>query len=248
MPPRRDHAHVFDGPRIGLILCVLGSWLSAGTALSQPTATHPRSRLSYEVRTQIFAPSIRRSRIEATTGSRNDGGPALYFSPGLGLRLIADQGHALLLEGEYRFQVSPLISTDGTTQTPLRFGVAYAGYAFRFVARGPRNFRRTRRWAISPHVAIAAGAAEVRDDYPPNGIPPRSPTVGARAGLDLDIHIGRAFVGWQFSYEFLHHTRGTLTRSSFFVWNILPLFRVGVNLGRSVGPKPQSGRASADPR
>ncbi|MEM8607960.1 MAG: hypothetical protein AAGF92_12690 [Myxococcota bacterium] len=165
-----------------------------------------------------------------------------FWIPTLGLRIVAMKGHALLLDGEYRVELGPVISTDGRDPVLLRFGVAHLGYAYRFIARGPRNASRKRRWAISPHVALALGAARARDDYPESGIPKRSPTVGVRAGLNLDVHVRRVFLGWCFSYEVLRHTKGSLERSSFFTWSVLPLFRIGVNLGR-----PVTGRRSHHP-
>lgn len=184
---------------------------------------------SYELRAQVFTPSYRLSRFNTTNRYTDDTSRDLYFSPGLGFRVVAKRGHALLVDGEYRFPSNIAISLDGRVYAPIRFGVAHLGYAYRFWAGRSRTPRRVRRWAITPHVALSSGAAQKRDGETVSGVPPRAPVIGARTGVDLDIHMGRVFLGWTFSYEYLHHTRGTLTQSNFFVWNLLPLLRIGVN-------------------
>lgn len=59
----------------------------------------------------------------------------------------------------------------------------------------------------------------------------RSPVVGARFGLDIDLYIKRFFMGWTLAYDFLKHTKGPLRVSDFFSWNVIPVFAIGVALG-----------------
>ncbi|MEM7135005.1 MAG: hypothetical protein AAF500_00420 [Myxococcota bacterium] len=194
----------------------------------------PRADASYETRGQIFAPSIRLSHFEATNRYTDDTARDFYFSPGVGFRVASPLGHALLVDGEYRFPGNIAVSLDARDYAPIRFGVIHLGYAFRYLAGRSRVPRRRRRWTITPHLSLSTGAARKRDSETVSGVPLRSPVVGARVGVDLDVHIRRVFFGWSFGYEYLRHTRGTLTRSNFFIWNVLPLLRIGVNFGRSI--------------
>ncbi|MGB5809676.1 MAG: hypothetical protein WBG86_04045, partial [Polyangiales bacterium] len=146
---------------------------------------------------------------------------------------------AWLLDGEYRLDTD----FDGIfdeTHYPITFGVAHAGYAYRYVAGRRRQSSRVRVWTITPHASVAAGAARSTANVYMPVIPTRSPVVGARVGLDLDLHVNRFFLGCSLAYEFLHHTRGPLTRSNFFSWNVVPVFHMGVNFGRRVRrPQPR---------
>ncbi|MGB5809094.1 MAG: hypothetical protein WBG86_01115 [Polyangiales bacterium] len=186
--------------------------------------------LSYELRAELFSASNRWSHITQPFIDDDIAARSLYFTVGLGLRVFTERGHGLLLDGQYRFDSD----FDGVAQEqsePVRFGVAHVGYAYRYVAR--RSLRSRRTWAITPHGALSGGAAIGEfDDI--DGIPRRSPVFGARVGIDFDLHIHRFFLGWGLSYEILRHTKGVMTRSSFFAWSVIPIFRMGVNFGRRI--------------
>lgn len=188
---------------------------------------------SYEVRADLLPVSYRWSHIREPFYRADIAGRSLYFNVGLGLRTISTEGHGVLIDGQYRIDGD----WDGLSQEDeylIRFGVTHLGYAYRYVGRRSLNPRRA--WAITPHAALSAGVASKfgyvrgRDDV----ISDRSPVLGARVGVDFDLHVQRFFLGWGVSYEILHHTKGALTRSSFLAWNVIPILRVGVNFGRRV--------------
>jgi hypothetical protein len=51
-------------------------------------------------------------------------------------------------------------------------------------------------------------------------------------GVNVDLHINRFFMGWALAYEGLAHLSGGPLKSSQFVaWTLIPVFRLGVDLG-----------------
>ncbi|MEM7135004.1 MAG: hypothetical protein AAF500_00415 [Myxococcota bacterium] len=213
----------------------------APTALAETAAVGPevateraRPRFSYEVRAQIFNPSYRWSDVGSLEYPHTIGAKSLYFSPGLGFRLISAAGHAVIVDGDYRFDADFDGYATVEDSFPIRFGVAHAGYAYRHITRLRPPSARRRSWTVAPHAAFSAGVARKMAYRGLDGIPGRSPVIGARVGLDLDLHFRSFFLGWSLSYEFLHHISGGLTRSNFLTWNFIPLFRMGVNFGRKV--------------
>jgi len=88
-------------------------------------------------------------------------------------------------------------------------------------------------------------ARQRRAGYTPLAKPPGARSgasfpcvVGFRVGFDIDLHLQRCFLGWGFSYEYLAHTRGSIRYSHFLAWNLIPVFRMGVVIGRRVQRQP----------
>lgn len=212
--------------------------LATGAA---PTSAQPPAdpSVSFELRAQLFSPSYRWSNDLYDFGqgelhAAEVAERSLYFSPGLGLRVFSSRQHGLLVDGEYRFDSDlDVIFLDMEDTYRIRFGVAHVGYAYRYVIRPPRRPER-RAWALTPHVSLAAGRARKLDYLSHELIPERSPVVGVRVGVDLDLHVQRFFVGWSLRYEYLRHTKGELRYSHFLSWNAIPFFRIGADIGRRV--------------
>ncbi len=59
--------------------------------------------------------------------------------------------------------------------------------------------------------------------------------------MNVDLHVDRFFFGWAVEYEGLKHLSGTPLDSSHFIrWTLIPVFRIGVDLGpkiQSLNPK-----------
>ncbi|MEM7138026.1 MAG: hypothetical protein AAF500_15705 [Myxococcota bacterium] len=219
-----------------LLVTSLASTASADTTSGDaevPTEV-PGASFSYELRAQVFSPSYRWSDVDALGYPYNIAAKSLYFSSGLGLRVVHRSGHAFFVDGDYRFDSD----VDGwfghEDEYRVRFGTAHAGYGYRHVADRRRPNGRIRVWTITPNGTLSAGVATTDRSAYREAIPSHSPVVGARVGVDLDLHLSRFFFSWSFSYEYLHHTRGSLTHSNFLAWNVIPVFRMGVNLGRRV--------------
>jgi len=153
------------------------------------------------------------------------------------VRFYPKNGHGALVDVDYRIDVD----ADGWHANSgffvTDFLVAHAGYAYRRIIESPHKFRRF-AWAFTPHVSLAAGAAftQRREGY--DWTQEQSPVVGGRLGVDVDLHIRRFFMGWTFRYEFLAHTKGSLSRSNFIAWNIVPVLAIGAVLGRPAHPRP----------
>ena len=131
---------------------------------------------------------------------------------------------------------------DPCPSSKIEYGVVHAGYAYRHIVKSPRGPRR-RFWAFTPHLSLAAGWA--KNDPAAFGIPERSPAIGGRLGFDIDLHFGRWFMGWSIRYEGLTQTQGPVGLSHFFSWNAIPIFQMGVDLGRT---PPGTGRPDGYPR
>ncbi|MEM9727734.1 MAG: hypothetical protein AAF997_04060 [Myxococcota bacterium] len=186
---------------------------------------------SYEIRAEVLPASYRWSRITEPFPQAYVANGSLYFNLGLGLRAIAETGHGILVDGAYRLDAD-FDGINAEESFPIRFSVGHVGYAFRYVGR--RSLRDHRAWAITPHAALSAGVARKLAFPGLTELPTRSAVVGARIGVDFDLHVHRFFLGWSVSYEVLRHTKGVLTRSQFLAWNFIPILRIGVNFGRRV--------------
>ena len=54
-------------------------------------------------------------------------------------------------------------------------------------------------------------------------------------GVSVDLHIERFLMGWALEYEGLGHVRGAPLELTHFVqWTLVPVFRIGVDLGPTV--------------
>jgi hypothetical protein len=162
----------------------------------------------------------------------------LYFGPGVGVRVFIKQPHhGLIVDFDY------MVDTDVDSVNKLSvwktdFAVARVGYAYRFI----RHANDKMTWAFTPHASLSAGGTINRDE--PNLPGPieeafsaRSAVVGGRVGVNVDLHINRFFMGWAVAYEGLKHISGApLGGSHLLKWTLVPVFRIGVDLG----PKIQS--------
>jgi hypothetical protein len=85
-------------------------------------------------------------------------------------------------------------------------------------------------WAFTLHGSLSTGASINRTasgDYDFSAA-----VLGGRVGVNVDIHIKRFFMGWAFAYEGLAHlSLGPLKSSQFVAWTLVPVFRIGVDLG-----------------
>jgi hypothetical protein len=162
---------------------------------------------------------------------------SLYVVPALGVRFYPKNSHGVLVDVDYRLDLDVdsdaefLCIFDCPPQLWTEFVVAHAGYAYRYVIR-PRESGRL-AWTLTPHASVAAGASYTEGSERFNQRE-QSAVVGARFGLDIDLHIKRFFMGWTLRYEILKHTRRPLHVSHFFAWNVIPVFAMGVVLGGKV--------------
>jgi len=212
---------------------LLASWLgSSDVAL----ASADDRELSTEIRAGLFSASYRWSNsLPDSTPVVGYAERSLYFVPSLGARFYPKGGHGALVELDYRLDsdtdsVCLVFCPPDPPSFRIDFLVAHAGYAYRHIVVS-RKRPEQRAWAFTPHASLAVGGAF--SERAVAGVPSRSPVVGGRAGFDIDWHIGHFFAGWSFSYEILAHTRGSIHRSQFFDWNLIPLFRIGGVIGRT---------------
>ncbi len=214
-------------------VCVVAASLAVPAAAEDPS-------LSTEIRFALFPASYRWSNGLPPAGEYAE--RSLYFSPSLGARLFPRGEHGATVELDYRIDSdtdSFCINVFGTTVCPPSFRIdfvtVHVGYAYRHIVHS-RKKPHKRAWAFTPRVSFATGAALSRAVAA--GVRRSSPLVGVRAGIDIDFHVERFFLGWGFSYEYLAHTRGAIRYSHFFAWNLIPVFRMGVTIGRRVQKKP----------
>ena len=197
--------------------------------------------LSTELRIGLFPASYRWSNDLPPGGQFAE--RSLYFSPSLGARFYPRGKHGATIELDYRIDSDPdsfcldFFGTDACGPGfQIEFVTVHAGYAYRHIVH-PRKKPYKRAWAFTPHVSLATGAALSRR-LVAAGVRRSSPVVGGRVGFDIDLHLERFFFGWGLSYEVLAHTRGSIRYSHFFTWNLIPVFRLGVVIGRRVQKEP----------
>ena len=206
-----------------------------------------RSSLSTELRFRLFTTAYRWSSYRPEDANLPDTGRrSLYLVPSIGARFYPKHGHGVLVDVEYRTDIDLdsdsgfLCIFDCPPTLWTEFAVAHAGYAYRYVIPSHKQGRLT--WTVTPHASVAAGASfsHVSSPFRQSS---RSPVVGARFGLDIDLHIKRFFMGWTLRWEILSHTKGVLRLSHFLSWNVVPVFAIGGVIGRKV----QAGGAAGAP-
>ncbi|MEM8609861.1 MAG: hypothetical protein AAGF92_22380 [Myxococcota bacterium] len=166
------------------------------------------------------------------------GGGGFYWVPSLEARLYTESGHGAIVGVDYRLDLDILGDCvvgpcDDVPNVDVDYFVAHVGYAYRFV-RHPRRAPQTRAWTFTPYARMSAGLAffDARRLPPGTTVVNRSPVVGGGVGFDIDFHIQRFFFGWSITYDLLFHTRGSVSRSNFFRFNVVPVAMLGVTLGR----------------
>jgi hypothetical protein len=239
---------------LGFVLAVavfgLANGLAHGAAAqgvvpSEHTAD--ASSFSSELRFRIFTNAFRWSSYTSEVASLPDSGApgsgrrSLHGVFGLGARFYPKGGHGVLVDADYRVDIDVDSSAgwfclfECPPQLWTEFAVAHAGYAYRHIIPSPGK-RGRRAWAFTPHASVAAGASFSEASH---GVLSyygtyRSAVVGARLGLDIDLHFKRFFMGWTLRYEFLKHTKGPLRLTHFLSYNLIPVFAIGVVLGAEV--------------
>jgi hypothetical protein len=185
-------------------------------------------KTSVELRFVISSPSVRWSVVEERRGiNAFRSKRSLYFGPGIGVRVFPKQRHhGVIVDVQYSLDtdIDSLNVDLGSWRTD--FLLARVGYGYRFIKHA--NEKMT--WAFTPHASLSTGASINRTA---NGVYAASaPVLGGRVGVNVDLHIGRFFMGWAFAYEGLAHlSLGPLKSSQFVAWTLIPVFRIGVDLG-----------------
>jgi hypothetical protein len=196
---------------------------------------------SAELRFRLFTTAYRWSSYSSdVVGQPESGKRSLHLVPAMGVRFYPKGGHGVLVDADYRFDmdldsgVGFCIACPFEPQLWTEFAVAHVGYAYRHVISAPASGRRA--WTATPHASLAVGASfsDANSGVLSYYGEVRSPVIGVRFGLDIDLHINRFFMGWTLRYEILKHTRGPLHVTHFFAWNVIPVFAVGVVLGGKV--------------
>jgi hypothetical protein len=191
-------------------------------------------RTSYELRFTIMSPSARWSKVENAMLARH-ADRSLYYGPGIGFRVFIKQPHhGLLVDFDYKVD-SDVDSLNLTSGWKTDFAIAHVGYAYRFI----KHANQKMTWAFTPHASFSAGGTINRDQGPILGerFTSRGAAIGARFGVNVDLHIERFIMGWALEYEVLGHVRGAPLETSHVVrFTLIPIFRIGVDLG----PKIQS--------
>lgn len=224
------------GPSV-VVVGLLSGTFQPVAAQGAVHADHPESdkSLSTELRFRLLTMAYNWSSYRSETASRlSDAKRSVYLVGGAGARFYSRSGHGALVDADYRGDMGLLseplfsFSWDEDEHLETDFVVAHAGYAYRHVIqkRGQQRFA----WTLTPHASLAAGASFSEDGRQTW----RSPVVGARFGLDIDLHINRFFMGWTLQYEFLQHTQFPVRSSHFLSWNLVPVFAIGANIGRKV--------------
>jgi hypothetical protein len=230
-----------------LRLCFLAVLGGLGGGAVQQVASPASARaddvktrsLSTELRFRLFTTAYRWSSYRPEgVDLPNSGRRSLYLVPSVGVRFFPKSGHGVLFDADFRVDVD----ADADESQGLicilycpptlysNFAVAHAGYAYRFAYPMKRE-----RWAlaVTPHASVAAGAAFSQTTGRRNQSF-RSPVVGGRVGVDVDLHIKHFFMGWSLQYEALSHTKGGVRFSQFISWNVIPVFAIGAVIGRDL--------------
>lgn len=227
--------HIWQSAALGILL--LGALASSvGAKAEAETESAPdkanessghTKRTSAELRFTIISPSGRWSRVDfrnetlATHSKRS-----LYFGPGIGARIFIKQPHhGLLADFDYRVDTD-VDSINSLSKWKTDFAVARVGYAYRFI----RHANEKMVWTFTPHASFSAGGSVDRTRSPV--FSRRSAVLGGRVGVNVDFHIQRFFMGWAVEYEGLRHlVEGPIITSHFLLWTLLPIMRIGVDLG-----------------
>jgi hypothetical protein len=185
-------------------------------------------KTSVELRFVISSPSARWSVVDERPGVDSfHSRQSLYFGPGIGVRVFPKQPHhGVIVDVQYSFDtdLDSIHVTPGSWRTD--FVIARVGYGYRFIKHA--NEKMT--WAFTPHGSFSAGAAINRTNSGRDTA--SAPVLGGRVGVNVDLHIERFFMGWALAYEGLAHlSGGPLNSSQFVSWTLIPVFRIGVDLG-----------------
>jgi len=203
---------------------------------TEAPATRPSTddKTSVELRFAIMSVSARWSAVDASTERLAlHAERSLYYGPGIGVRVFIKQPHhGLLVDFDYKVDTD-IDSINSLSKWKTDYAMARVGYAYRFLR--PANDKMT--WAFTPHASFSAGGSINRKEPNIDGpiadaFSARSAVIGGRVGVNVDLHIERFFMGWALEYEGVKHVSGAPLGSSHFLqWTLIPIFRIGVDLG-----------------
>ena len=202
-------------------------------AEAEPTQADSK-KTSAELRFTIVSPSARWSKVETRSEMlAKHAERSLYYGPGIGARVFIRQPHhGLLVDFDYRIDTD-IDSLNSDSEWKTDFAVARVGYAYRFI----RHANERMVWTFTPHASFSAGGSIARSHDGPitDLFSARSAVIGGRWGVNVDFHIERFLMGWAIEYELLGHVRGApLELSHFLQWTLIPVFRIGVDLGPTI--------------
>ena len=234
-----------SGAIVVLVALLLASSAEAqdkATEAEAPSGSEPAAeskRTSAELRITILSPSGRWGKVDARTDRlTRHSERSLYYGPGLGARIFIKQPHhGLLAEFDYRLDTDiDSINSDSAWKTDFVLG--RIGYAFRFF----RHANRKMTWSFTPTASFSFGGVIDRNEGRlGDWVSARGMVVGGMVGMNIDLHIERFFFGWAVEYEGLKHLSGEPLISSHFIrWTLIPVLRIGVDLGppiQSLNPK-----------
>lgn len=212
---------------------------AASDAASSASEAAPAEskKTSFELRFTVMSPTIRWSKVDESNALLQlHAHRSLYYGPGVGSRVFIKQPHhGLLVDFDYKVD-SDADSLNSETKWKTDFAMARVGYAYRFIRHA--NARMT--WAFTPHASLSAGGTINRSEGGiggpvANAFSSRSAVIGGRVGVNVDLHIERFFMGWALEYEGLKHISGAPLGSSHLVqFTLIPIFRIGVDLGPTI--------------
>ena len=201
---------------------------SAGAEASSARADE---RTSVELRFVVFSPSARWSIVdERGNVDAFHSRQSLYFGPGIGVRVFPKQPHhGVIVDAQYSMDTDVDSKYSDRDGWRTDFIMARVGYGYRFI----RHTNEKMVWAFTPHGSLSTGASINRNqsgDYTTSGA-----VLGGRVGVNVDLHINRFIMGWAVAYEGLAHlSGGPLQSSQFVLWTLVPVFRIGVDLGPTI--------------
>lgn len=221
-----------------VVLLATTSMASAGEAPTAPQQTPAGTEASaepvdadatsIELRFVVFSPSARWSRVdERGSVDTFHSKQSLYFGPGIGVHVFPKQPHhGVIVDTQYSLDTDVDKKYSDRDGWRTDFIMARVGYGYRFI----RHTNEKMVWAFTPHASLSTGASINRDQG--GDFTTSAPLLGGRVGVNVDLHINRFIMGWAFAYEGLAHLSGGPLLSSHFVsWTLIPVFRIGVDLG-----------------
>jgi len=211
-------------------LALAGGFVGLASSAEAEDTSAAAEKTSVELRFTLTSPSGRWSKVDI----RNEmlarhANRSLYIGLGAGVRVFIKQPHhGLLVDFDYKIDTD-MDSINSLSKWKTDFAVAHVGYAYRFI----KHANEKMVWAFTPHASLSAGGSINRVDTPLFSA--RSAVLGGRIGVNVDFHIQRFFMGWAVEYEALAHVRGApLELSHFLQWTLVPIFRIGVDLGPTI--------------
>ncbi|MCA9531557.1 MAG: hypothetical protein KC543_15615 [Myxococcales bacterium] len=231
------HARLLGGRR-EVVVFVAALWVAQIAGAATARAQERPVELRFTV------PGVLRGWSHARARHSDAGEEPIYLDAALGVRVFPHGPHGLLLDYEARW-IPPLnwlaIDLGPPSSAEWDSHTVHVGCAYRWVVYDHRRPERHLAFAITPHASVAVGAALVDPDSCPEPCLKEakrwSPLVGARVGVDADMHFGRFLMGSTLTYELRAPTRGPVAYTHFVGWKAVPFIRAGVVLGPLPEPR-----------